>query len=132
MASVDEYLASVEEPARSMLAKMRGLIRAVLPAGATEVISYRMPAFKTSKVLVWFAAFSNHCSLFPTAAPIEALKEELKGHVVSKGTIQFPLDKPLPAALIKKVVKTRLEQSEGKKPGGSMKKNIAAKKGKRA
>jgi uncharacterized protein YdhG (YjbR/CyaY superfamily) len=95
---------------------MRALIRTALPPEATEIISYRMPAFKHKKVLVWFGAFSNHCSLFPTAATIAAFKDELKGYEISKGTIHFPLDKPLPAALIKKIVKTRLEQSEGKRP----------------
>jgi uncharacterized protein YdhG (YjbR/CyaY superfamily) len=113
--TIDEYLAGVSEPGFAKLVKMRALIRSVLPPEATEVISYRMPAFKHKKVLVWFAAFSNHCSLFPTAAVIDAFKVELKGYEVSKGTIHFPLDKPLPAALIKKIVKARLEQSESKR-----------------
>ena len=64
---------------------------------------------------MWFAAFSNHCSLFPTAAVIEAFKKELKGFSTSKGTIQFPTDKPLPAALVKKLVKARVAQNEHKK-----------------
>lgn len=130
--NVDEYLAQVEEPARSVLARMRTLIWTVLPEEATEVISYRMPAFKCKKVLVWFGAFSNHCSLFPTAAVIETLKDELKDYAVAKGTIHFPLDKPLPAALIKKVVKIRLEQIEGKKPRGVVVKNSGRKERKRA
>lgn len=113
--SVDEYLAGVQEPARCMMVKMRSLVRSVLPPEATETISYRMPAFKHKKVLVWFAAFTNHCSLFPTAAVIEQFRDELKGFTISKGTVQFPFDKPLPAALIKKLVKARLEQSEGKR-----------------
>lgn len=118
-ATIDEYLAEVGEPAHSMLVKMRALIRSALPAEAVEVISYRMPAFRHKKVLVWFAAFSNHCSLFPTAATIDLFKDELKGYTTAKGTIQFPLGKPLPAALIKKIVKARLEQSEGKKPASA-------------
>ena len=114
--TIDEYMAGVSEPAFTKLVKMRALIRSVLPAEATEIISYRMPAFKHKKVLVWFAAFSKHCSLFPTAAVIDAFKDELKGYEIAKGTIHFPLDKPLPAALIKKLVKKRLEQSAvGKK-----------------
>jgi uncharacterized protein YdhG (YjbR/CyaY superfamily) len=112
--TVDEYLDGLSEPALARLTKMRALIRSVLPAGATEIISYRIPAFKHKKILVWFAAFSNHCSLFPTAAVIDALKDELKGFETSKGTIQFPLDNPLPSAMIKKIVKTRLAQSQGK------------------
>jgi len=66
-------------------------------------------------VLIWFAAFSNHCSLFPTAAVIEKFKKEVKGFTISKGTIQFPTDKPLPAALVKKMVKARVAQLESKK-----------------
>jgi uncharacterized protein YdhG (YjbR/CyaY superfamily) len=112
---VDEYMASVPEPARATLSKMRATIRSAVPAGATEVISYRMPAFRHNGVLVWFAAFSDHCSLFPTAAVIEAFKNELKGFTTSKGTIQFPTDKPLPTALIKKMVKARVAQNESKK-----------------
>ena len=118
-ATIDEYLAGVDEPGRTMLARMRVLIRSALPPEATEVISYRMPAFRHKKVLVWFAAFSNHCSLFPTAAVIEEFNDELKGYTTAKGTIHFPLGKPLPAALIKKVVKARLQQSEGTKPARS-------------
>jgi uncharacterized protein YdhG (YjbR/CyaY superfamily) len=66
-------------------------------------------------VLVWFAAFSDHCSLFPTASVIEAFKKELKGFSTSKGTIRFPTDKPLPAVLVKKLVKARVAQNERKK-----------------
>src|SRR6266550_4294386 len=94
--NVDEYLAGVPEPARSAMNKMRAAIRSAVPPEATETISYRIPAFKHKGVLVWFAAFSNHCSLFPTAAVVEASKNELKAFSTSKGTIQFPTDKPLP------------------------------------
>ncbi len=114
--NTDEYLATVPEPARSTLNKIRTVIRSVVPPEATEAISYGMPAFKYKGVLVWFAAFSNHCSLFPTASVIEAFKHELKGYCTSKGTIHFPLDKPLPAALVKKMVKARIAQNEHKKP----------------
>jgi uncharacterized protein YdhG (YjbR/CyaY superfamily) len=113
--TVDEYLSGVPEPAHSTLNTMRAAIRSAVPAEAVETISYRMPAFKTKKVLVWFAAFSNHCSLFPTAAVIEAFKDELQGFSTSKGTVHFPTDKPVPVALIKKLVKARVEQSESKR-----------------
>src|SRR6266568_6978891 len=76
--NVDEYLAGVPETARSTLNKMRAAIRSVVPPEATETISYGMPAFKHKGVLVWFAAFSKHCSLFPTASVIQAFKNELK------------------------------------------------------
>src|SRR6266436_3029979 len=112
--NVDEYLAGVAEPARSSLNKMRAAIWSAVPPEATEAISYGMPAFKHKGVLVWFAAFSKHCSLFPTAAVIEAFKKELQGFSTSKGTIQFPTDKPLPAALLRKLVKARIAEQERK------------------
>jgi len=113
--NIDEYLARVAEPARSTLNKIRAAIRSAVPPEATETISYGIPAFKHKQVLVWFAAFSKHCSLFPTASVIEAFKKELKGFTISKGTIQFPTDKPLPASLVKKLVKARVAQIESKK-----------------
>ncbi len=113
--NVDEYVAGVPEPARSTLNKIRAAIRSAVPPEATETISYRIPAFKYKGVLVWFAAFSNHCSLFPTASVIAAFKKELRGFSTSKGTIQFPTDKPLPSALVKKLVKARVAQNESKK-----------------
>jgi uncharacterized protein YdhG (YjbR/CyaY superfamily) len=112
---VDEYLAAVPQPARSTLNKIRAAIRSAVPPEATETISYGIPAFKHKGVLVWFAAFSNHCSFFPTASVIEAFKDELKAFSTSKGTIQFPTDKPLPAALVKKMVKLRVAQIESEK-----------------
>jgi uncharacterized protein YdhG (YjbR/CyaY superfamily) len=112
---VDEYLAGVPESARSTLIKLRAAIRSAVPREATETISYRMPAFKYEGMLVWFAAFSKHCSLFPGSSVIEAFQNELKGFSTSKGTIHFPTDKPLPTALIKKLVKARVAQNESKK-----------------
>jgi uncharacterized protein YdhG (YjbR/CyaY superfamily) len=73
-----------------------------------------MPAFRYKGVLIWFAAFSDHCSLFPTAAIVEAFKDELKAYSTSKGTIHFPVDKPLPATLVRKMVKARVAQNEKK------------------
>lgn len=113
--NIDEYLAGVPKMARSNFNKLRAAVRSAVPAEATEIISYRIPAFKHKKVLVWFAAFSNHCSLFPTASVIEAFKNELKSFTTSKGTIQFPVDKPVPIALVKKLVKARVAHSESKK-----------------
>ncbi len=113
--SVDEYLASVPDPARSTLKRVRAAIRSVVPPEATEAISYRIPAFKYKGSLVWFAAFSDHCSLFPGSSVMEAFKNELKGFHTSKGTIRFPVDKPLPAGLVKKLVKARIAENERKK-----------------
>jgi uncharacterized protein YdhG (YjbR/CyaY superfamily) len=113
---VDEYLAGVPEPARSTLIRVRAAIRSAVPPEATEGISWRMPMFKYKGMLVGFAAFSNHCSFFPmSASVIEAFKNELKGFQTSKGTIRFPVDKPLAAALVKKLVKARIAQNELKK-----------------
>jgi len=114
--SVDDYLAAVPEPARSTLNKIRAAIRSALPPEATEAISYGIPTFKYKRPLVWFAAFSNHCSFFPGSSVIEAFKNELKDFQISKGTIRFPVDKPLPAGLVKKMVKARIAEKEGKKP----------------
>jgi len=114
--SIDDYLAGVPEPARSTLSKIRATIRSVVPPEATEVISYRIPAFKYKGMLVWFGAFSDHCSLFPGPGVMDAFKEELKPYSISKGTIHFPLDKPLPATLLKKIVKARVAANDKKKP----------------
>ena len=109
--SVDEYLAALSQPARSTLNKMRAAIRSVVPKEATETISYGMPAFKHKEVLVWYAAFADHYSLFPKASVIASFHDQLKGLSVSKGTIQFPANQPLPVALIKRIVKARAKQT---------------------
>ncbi len=119
--TVEQYLAGVPEPARSTLRKVRAAIRSAVPAETTEVISYRIPGFKIDEpkykgMLMWYAAFSDHCSLFPTASVIQTFKKDLKDFRVSKGTIHFPVDKPLPAALLKKMVKARIEEMKSKKP----------------
>jgi len=98
-----------------MLTKMRATIRSAVPRDATEVISYRMPAFRRDGVLVWYAAFADHCSLFPGGSILRQFKDELVGFKTSKGTVQFPLDKPLPVALIKRIVKARVAEREAKK-----------------
>ena len=115
--TVDEYLASVPEPPRGTLEKVRQRIRAAVPPGSTEGLSYGMPAFKhEGKALVVYAAFKNHCSLFPmSGAVIATLADELKSYTTSKGTIQFPIGKPLPAALIKRVVRARIAERAAKK-----------------
>jgi len=111
----EQYASRIPEHARGRLEEMRAAIRSGVPAGSTEVISYRMPAFRHKRVLVWYAAFSKHCSLFPTAAVIDAFQEELKDYNTSRGTVHFELDKPLPTGLIKKMVKLRVEQAQPRK-----------------
>lgn len=108
--SVEEYLARLPQPQRSVLKKMRAAIHSVLPRDAEEVISYGIPAFRRGEVLVWYAAFRDHCSLFPKASVIADFQDQLKGYIVSKGTIQFPLDEPLPLSLIKRIVRARAAQ----------------------
>ena len=116
LAAVEAYLASVPVPARNTLEKVRATIRSVVPKEATEGISYGMPAFRYKGALVGYAAFKDHCSFFPmSAALIDSMKDELKGYRTSKGTLQFAMDKPLPAALVKKMVKARVADNEGKK-----------------
>ncbi len=115
---VDEYLARVPEPARSTLETIRAAIRSAVPPEATETISYRMPTFKYKGPLIGFAAFPNHCGLYPMSpAVIEAFQDDLKDFHTSKGTIRFPVDKPLPAALVKELVKARIAENERKKRG---------------
>ncbi|PYT25026.1 MAG: hypothetical protein DMG57_26725 [Acidobacteria bacterium] len=122
--NIDEYLAGVPEPARSTLNKVRATIRSAAPRDATEAISWGMPAFRYKGPLVGFAAFTNHCSLFPmNSSLIVTFKNELEGFETSKGTIHFPLDKPLPTALTKKLVKARVAENESKK-----KRTVSAKK----
>ena len=111
--TVDEYLAGTPEPARSTLQHIRKVIKSVVPKETTEVISYRIPMFKFNGMLVGFAAFAKHCSLFPTGSGvIEKFAKELKGYKTSRGTIQFPSDKPLPDALVKKIVRERVKENQ--------------------
>ncbi len=111
--NVDEYLARLSEPACSTLKHIRKVIQSVVPKETTEVISYRIPMFKYRGMLVGYAAFKNHCSLFPTGSGvIKKFEKELKGYATSKGTIQFPSDKPLPDALLRKIVRTRVAENK--------------------
>jgi uncharacterized protein YdhG (YjbR/CyaY superfamily) len=113
---VDEYLAGVPEPARSTLSKIRAAIRSAVPKEAEEAISYRMPIFRYKGPLVGFAAFTNHCGLYPMSpAVIERFRKELEDYPTSKGAIRFPLNRPLPRALVKKLVKARIAENEDKK-----------------
>ena len=112
---VDAYLASVPEEARTALEKLRAQIKAAAP-GALETISYQMPAFKLrGRLLVYFAAFKDHCSLFPGSSVMEAHRDELKEYYTSKGTIRFSPGKPLPAALVKKLIRARVAENEAKR-----------------
>lgn len=92
---------------------MRSIIWSVVPEGATEVISYGIPTFRYQRMLVSLAAFKDHCSFFPLGSSVlDEFKEDLKSFRVSKGTLHFPLDKPMPPALVKKIVGARIKQNE--------------------
>jgi len=110
--SVEEYLAALPEESRAALEKLRKTIKAAAP-GATETISYQMPAFKDQgRFLVWYAAFKDHCSLFPASKAVrDAHGEELKPYLSGKGTLRFTTGKPIPVALVKKIVKTRMQEN---------------------
>jgi uncharacterized protein YdhG (YjbR/CyaY superfamily) len=110
--TVEDYLAALPERWRASLEKLRKAIKAAAPE-ATETISYRMPAFKDhGRILVYYAAFNDHYSLYPaSAAVMEVLGEELKPYFSGKGTIRFDADRPIPVALVKKIVKARLEEN---------------------
>jgi uncharacterized protein YdhG (YjbR/CyaY superfamily) len=109
--TIDEYLAGVSDDQRSALEKLRQTIRSAAPK-AEECISYSMPAFKLNGILVGFAAQRNHCALYPfNGSTVKAFKDELEGYETSMGTIRFHPDKPLPAALVKKIVKARIAEN---------------------
>lgn len=112
--SVDEYLSWFSPQVAGMLEAIRQTIAKSAPQ-AKETISYGMPAFEQDGVLCYFAAFKDHLSFFPTSSGIEAFKHELKGFKTSKGTIQLPLDKPLPLELIGRIVRFRVEENTSKK-----------------
>jgi uncharacterized protein YdhG (YjbR/CyaY superfamily) len=113
-ASVNAYLRAVPPAPRAALQKLRKTIKAAAPQ-ATEVISYGIPMFKHHGMLVGYAAFKKHCSLFMSTSLTKAHKKALASYDTSKGTIRFAPDKPLPAALVRKLVKARLAQNERKR-----------------
>ena len=113
--SVADYLKAVPPAQRALLKKVRQTIRGAAPK-ATEVISYGIPGYKHHGMLVYFAAFKNHCSLFGIgAALMKEHREALAPYKMSKGTIQFTVEKPLPMALVRKLVKARVAQNEAKR-----------------
>jgi uncharacterized protein YdhG (YjbR/CyaY superfamily) len=109
--SVEAYLAALSEEPRAVLETLRRTIKAAAPE-ATETIAYGMPAFRDGgRFLVSYAAYKNHYSLFPASGAVrEALGDELKPYFSGKGTIRFRLDKPIPVALVTKIVRVRLDE----------------------
>lgn len=114
--SVEEYLAGLPKEQRAALEGLRKTIKAAAPE-ATEAISYQMPAFKDhGRFLVSYAAFKDHCSLFPASyAVMKALGEDLKPYLSGKGTLRFTTDQPIPAAIVKRIVELRLEENQARK-----------------
>jgi uncharacterized protein YdhG (YjbR/CyaY superfamily) len=108
--TVDEYIATYPKHVQVFLQELRQVIHDSAP-GAEEAISYQMPAFKLHGVLVWFAAFKNHIGFYPTSSAIEAFRNQLSGYEISKGTIRFPLDKPIPFELVREIVKFRVRNN---------------------
>ncbi len=108
---VDEYLSAVDEPKRGTLEALRRVILEIVPE-AEQVISYRVPAFRVQgKIVAGFAAFTNHLSYLPfSGSVLEQLGDELGGYTMTKSALHFPIDRPLPASLVKKLIAARLDQ----------------------
>jgi len=112
--TIDEYLAALSEDKRAALEKLRKTIRAAAPK-AEECISYQLAAFRQNGMLVAFGATANHCAFYlMSSSTVEAHKDELKDYDTSKGTIRFQADKPLPVALVRKLVKARIAENMGR------------------
>jgi len=112
--SIDEYIAEFPTDTQKLLEELRALIKTSAP-GANETISYAIPTFDLNgKHLVHFAGYRNHIGFYPTGSGVEAFGEELKVYKRSKGSVQFPLDRPLPTDLIRRIVAFRVEQVTGK------------------
>jgi uncharacterized protein YdhG (YjbR/CyaY superfamily) len=129
--TIDEYLAPLSAEKRAALERLRKTIKAAAPK-AEECINYGLAAFRLDgRPLVAFGATANHCAFYPmSSATVAAHKGELKDYDTSKGTIRFPADKPLPVALVRKLVKARIAENEGR-PGKAKKPPAAAKKARR-
>lgn len=108
--TVDEYFSTLPENVRDILSEWRKIIREAAPQ-AEETISYNMSAFRQNGMLVWYAANKNHIGLYPKPSVINAFKKELADYRTSKGAIQFPIEKAIPADLIKKIIRFRVNEN---------------------
>jgi uncharacterized protein YdhG (YjbR/CyaY superfamily) len=120
-ATIDQYIEGFPEEIQIILSKIRAAVKKAAPM-AVERISYQIPAFYFNGNLVYFAAFKNHIGFFPTSSGVAAFQKELAKYKTTKGTIQFPLDKPLPLDLIKQIVKFRVKENTPKKADSKKKK----------
>ena len=107
---IDKYISGFSKDKQKLLEQLRGIIRKAAPQ-AQESISYGMPAFKENGMLIYFAAWKNHIGFYPTSSGIKAFRKDLSSFTVSKGTVQFPLDKPLPKGLVTKIVKFKVKEN---------------------
>ncbi|HRG92094.1 MAG TPA: DUF1801 domain-containing protein [Chitinophagaceae bacterium] len=133
-ASVDEYIRRFPPATQTLLKQIRKTIRAAAP-GAEEIISYGIAGYKQQGMLIFFAGFANHVSVYPAPRSAPSFKKELDHYKGGKGTVQFPLNEPLPLDLIKRIVKYRLAENEekmlAKKKKPVAKKKTAPKKAKK-
>lgn len=113
--NIDEYLANFSGDTREKLDAIREAIKSVVPAEATEKISYGIPTFYLNGNIVHFAGYEHHIGFYPGSVPIKEFEKELSGYKTSKGTVQFPLDKPLPIDLIKNMTAICVERNQTKK-----------------
>ena len=112
--TIDEYIRTFPQEVQTILEKMRKTIREAAP-GAVETISYQMPTFKLNgKGLVYFAAFKNHIGFYPIPSGVEAFEKELSPYKQGKGSVQFPIDQPVPYDLVKRIVTFRVNENLGK------------------
>jgi uncharacterized protein YdhG (YjbR/CyaY superfamily) len=118
--TIDEYIAGFPPDVQEILQKIRAIIRKAAP-GAEEAIKYQMPTFVLHGNLVHFAAFKNHIGFYPVPTGIEAFKRELAAYESGKGSVQFPLDQPIPYGLISKIVKFRVRENLAKAAKGKKK-----------
>lgn len=109
---IEQYITQAPEPARAKLMELNALLLSYTKG--TPCISYGMPAYRSSELIVWFAGYQRHIGFYPKSAAIVAFADALSGYKTSKGAIQFPLDKPLPVGLIKKIVRYRLNEIKAK------------------
>lgn len=108
--NIDEYIAAAESAARPLLKEVRRVVSAAAP-GAEELISYRMPAFRQHGILIYFGAFKHHIGVFPPVSGDAKLEQALERYAGPKGNLRFPMDRPIPYVLIRRIVKLKLKQN---------------------
>lgn len=123
--TIDQYIRAAPPRVRPILKRIRRTVKAAAPE-ATELISYRMPAFKLHGIIVYFAAFKNHIGLFPPVRGDPKLVKAAAPYAGEKGNLRFPLDKPIPYHLIKRIVLHRAKQNLAKRTGGAKKRRSVA------